>query len=210
MSEPTTGWDILRNSLSKAYVAADIDAAIAAARPRIEREAYEKVRAAVAGLPRWIDQDGDEWFIRRRTVLAAIGALMEENDGRCAIEPAFSQHEYAVNYCETHDRQHVIEGLVRAYDIVKPEPGMDGPHGGHIGGPSRQKAALAIDAAIEALAAPAVTETDPIDAYVASPEAVEQLARSLQVAMTDTGRSVDYSPLANDLLTALRKIRADD
>lgn len=22
----------------------------------------------------------------------------------CSIEPAFSQHEYAVDYCETHDR----------------------------------------------------------------------------------------------------------
>ena len=42
MSEPTTEagpWDILRDSLSKAHTARDIDAALAAARPAIEAEA---------------------------------------------------------------------------------------------------------------------------------------------------------------------------
>ncbi len=57
---------------------------------------------------------------------------------------------------DTPDRlaaRDVIDGLARAYDWIKPEPGMDGPHGGYLGGVTRQKAAGAIQTAIDYLAA---------------------------------------------------------
>ncbi len=68
----------------------------------------------------------------------------------------------------------LIERLARAADSIKPEPGMDGPHGGHIGGVTRQRAVDAIEEAIEALAArdrpaldverhvPFIDRTDPL------------------------------------------------
>jgi hypothetical protein len=59
-------------------------------------------------------------------------------------------------------REAIIEGLVRAIDWIKPEPGMDGPHGGYIGGVTRQRAVTAIDAALEYLTALATTPA-PLD-----------------------------------------------
>jgi hypothetical protein len=58
-------------------------------------------------------------------------------------------------------RQALIERLSRAADSIKPEPGMDGPHGGYLGGVTRDRAAEAIEAAIEYIARLVPAEDDP-------------------------------------------------
>jgi hypothetical protein len=84
------------------------------------------------------------------------------------------------------ERLRVMEGLSRAYDAVKPEPGMGGPHGGHLGGITRERAATAIDNALGYIAALEATppdsgsrlppETDP------APLDVERLAKAFHLA----------------------------
>ena len=49
------------------------------------------------------------------------------------------------------EHETLIEELGRAHDSIKPEPGMGGPHGGYLGGITRERAALAIEHAMEYL-----------------------------------------------------------
>ena len=110
---------------------------------------------------------GDRWTFSRMDGLRLLATLDAERVLRQSAENIAWQHvndaERAVQPQPSDDLAALIDGLSRAYDIVKPEPGMGGPHGGYIGGVSREKAAMAIDRALEHLAALAAAPTPAID-----------------------------------------------